>query len=605
MKSEEARLCWAGLLVVSIITAFGLLHSREQRSEHVTVVVARTGAAGPAAARVQPLASTVRPTAPIVQPPRAGSRANKPVHPTAPIVQPPRATLPANTPVGPGPLVVGWHDEMNRVDQWTPLPAPNSAAVAAPTPGQMELSLEPKPAGFPYSYQWGGVRQIAAVDLDRYPVMAVQAPRVGPHAYWDVGVGLVKPGGEVIPTLKSKSETKGGLQFVDVGAAGLKGEQQLEIRLHVGGSIKGYEVADYDWVRFIRRQDETRLQEDPDLPDVRLDASAMHSATSPGVQTTAPASRPGPVSGITLVQIGTLEGHRGPVGTGIRFSPDGAMLASSAEDGLVIVRSIPSGAILKTLPGHLPAGNTGVSFSPDGKLLAAPAADGNVKLWNTSNWSVWKELPGGACPLAFSPMGRDFAAYLPSNSAVDIWNIKSGAVEHVLPVPAMTTPISIPPGTPLVEALCYSPGGTRLATAGADGAVRIWSSQTGALLKTLRGHVGVVRCLSFSGDGRWLASAGEDQVVRLWPMDGGAPKVIGYSRSLIGSVAFSRDGAVVAAGAEGQILFWDAESGTPLRLVHVGRDWINALAFSPNGHLFAAGSRDHSITLWRYSEIHS
>ena len=107
---------------------------------------------------------------------------------------------------------------------------------------------------------------------------------------------------------------------------------------------------------------------------------------------------------------GLPEGAKRRIGKGdisfLRFSPDGNRLAVATTIGIWMYDA-HTGAELALFTGHTEEVQH-VAFSPDGRILASTANDMTIRLWNTETGEQLALLRMGRTfflPLAFSPDG--------------------------------------------------------------------------------------------------------------------------------------------------------------------------------------------------------
>ncbi|MCG8362341.1 MAG: hypothetical protein MJA27_03290 [Pseudanabaenales cyanobacterium] len=275
-----------------------------------------------------------------------------------------------------------------------------------------------------------------------------------------------------------------------------------------------------------------------------------------------------------------LQGHEAGV-TSLSFSPDGQTLASASEDGTVKFWRI-DGSLIQTFLGH-DSLVTNVCFSPDGQALVSTSGDGIVKIWRLDGSEKKRAAHKNRTPVKKSTFGR-----------TTDW------IDALL----NCEPQTFQSHDDRVTSVSFSSDGQTLASAGADGTVKLWcvdDSQTPVLCEDhLVGDL--VHDLSFSPDGQTLAYARDDGKVQLRRIANNQPSTIfqGHTQR-VASVSFSPHGkTLISASWDGTVKLWHF-NGTQLqelRTFEAHKDWITGVSFSPDGQILASASVDGAVKLW-------
>jgi WD40 repeat protein len=262
----------------------------------------------------------------------------------------------------------------------------------------------------------------------------------------------------------------------------------------------------------------------------------------------------------------------------------------------------------------------GVAVSPDGKLLASTDQEGRVLLIDTATLSVVRRidaLPGGKpFAVAFSPDGRTLAVAGQGGAIASRWDVATGAaVGGPLPGPPATLardPEASPdsPAVPFQDAsrsIAFSPDGRWIAAGVEDGGIYLWDAATGALAGDPIRAGGPVFSVAFAPDSASIAATyvladPTGGTLGAW---GVADRHMRYQVPLEGDqdhpyvVAFSPDGSLLAtAGGAGIVHFWDSANGAANgRSILANAGWVETLAFDPSGTILISGGTDGTTRL--------
>jgi WD40 repeat protein len=278
----------------------------------------------------------------------------------------------------------------------------------------------------------------------------------------------------------------------------------------------------------------------------------------------------------------TLHVGGGASPSGVTFDANGKDVACAGQN-MVKIWDLQSGQEALSLPGH-----HCVAFSSDGQHLASGSQDGTVRVWEAQMGQEILALRGHTMlvnSIAFTVDGQSLASG-DADGTVKVWDLAHGQESMTLK------------GNGAGRSLAFSPDGNYLAVA-SGWWLKVWNAKIGQLVRTLKGHTGIVWCVAFSPDGKRLASASADWTVKLWDTETG--KVIctlNEHSDEVRGVAFSSDGRrVVSASRDGSVKVWDARTGQEIRTLREHNGGVMAVAVNPDGNRLASADTDGTVRL--------
>ena len=296
----------------------------------------------------------------------------------------------------------------------------------------------------------------------------------------------------------------------------------------------------------------------------------------------------------------TLEGHENVVSS-VVFSNDGQRLISGSWDRTVRVWNATSGQQETVLRGHSDW-VFDLKATADNGLISTSQKE--ILRWSGKafDMSRGRSGHGGAMvnSAAFSSDGTRLATG-GRDGFVRVWPVGTDS-ESVIELGGFRS---------WVGAVCISADGSRLAAGTRTGTIRIFELPTGKQLHSFDAHPGrQILTLAISPDGKTLASGAFEQTARLWSIETGKETAaLSGHRGVVTSAVWPADGKLLATGERhGSIHIWDAgDSSKPLKKIMAHSDGrlgfsVTALAFSPDGQRIASGSYDKTIRIWHVAD---
>ena len=155
-----------------------------------------------------------------------------------------------------------------------------------------------------------------------------------------------------------------------------------------------------------------------------------------------------------------------------------------------------------------------------------------------------------------------------------------------------------------LRSFALSPDGSKIVSKTGE-TIKIWSTNTGECLLTIRGIIDNVISVAWSPDGTKIVSGfrvNTTKTMKIWStIDGKCLKTIHHQRYASISILFawSPDGTnIVSVYLDRTIRVWSVDNGECLLTLRGHTSIIMSLAWSPDSSKIVSGSRDKTIKIW-------
>ena len=247
----------------------------------------------------------------------------------------------------------------------------------------------------------------------------------------------------------------------------------------------------------------------------------------------------------------TLRGHSNSI-TALAVTPDSQFIVSGSADSTVKIWSAQTGELLHTLQGHSYSVSA-LTISPDSQLIASGSGDNTIKIWSIESGELLHTLTDHTHSIQAISI-QDDAQFLYSASAdntIKVWSLQAGTLQQsfelyqpykIIKICASYNHIITASWDHTIEIwrieqghfcqiqalsghhqdildLALSPDSKYIASSSSDCSIKIWSRETGYLLRTLTGYLKSINTITFSPDGLFLVSGSSDGIIKIWRCD--------------------------------------------------------------------------------------
>ncbi len=351
------------------------------------------------------------------------------------------------------------------------------------------------------------------------------------------------------------------------------------------------------------------------------------------------------LASLTKTDVSKGEGTNGPGATiviranvaaasilrSVAVSPDGKDIAVAGDDG--VVRVLASGDYTVRRQFSLPADGIGlrsIVYSGDGSVLAAASNKGVVRLWDYSTGHSLSELDSDSEKLlsvSYYPVENNRYLISAGSGGVEIWNMKTrkvvgrpalhrgvvravaysflkngsfvsggedGQVVFYLPQNRQKVVDAHRGG---VFGLAYSNDNKLVVSAGGDGLLKLWSTDTQSLKNTFRGHSRYVLAVALEKSGKFVASGGADKSVRIWSISNGdAIAILDGHQKDVESVAFVGGGQAISVSEDKTLRVWDIASKREILTMAFYADG-DYVAVTPDGYYMGSPNVERRLEM--------